>query len=115
MNIEPINTISTQDHSLPEAIEKRIEPFNLKPVESNDKQKSESQPTADQPFNRIQDSESLSEHRVNFRIDEGSGRTIIRVVDSKTHEVLQEFPHTQILEITERMKSLMGIFYDREA
>ncbi|MBZ0258144.1 flagellar protein FlaG [bacterium] len=115
MNIEPIQAIPTLDYSLPESIEKRIEPATLKPAEHNKEQESEPQATDHQPVNRIQESESLSEHRVNFRIDEGSGRTIIRVVDSKTHEVLQEFPQTQILEITERMKSIMGLFYDHEA
>ncbi|MDP8244980.1 MAG: flagellar protein FlaG [Candidatus Hinthialibacter antarcticus] len=69
---------------------------------------------ADKPVNRIEAASGLADHRVNFRFDEGSGRTIIRVVDSKTHEVLQEFPRNQILEITERMKSIMGVFFDRE-
>ncbi len=113
MNVEPIQPIL--DHVLPRAALHEGPPnssrFNPKTPEVKTDQAFE--PT-DKPVNRIEAANSLVDHKVNFSVDKGSGRTIIRVVDSKTREVLQEFPRTQILEITERMKSIMGVFFDRE-
>ena len=114
MNVEPIQPNLAHVFTLSALQEGPARSSRFVQDDTENKQSKPASLIYDKPVNRIEAADSLAEHRVNFRFDEGSRRTIIRVVDSKTHEVLQEFPHNQILEITERMKSIMGVFFDRE-
>lgn len=121
MNIEPISMIPTAAPVFDPAVKRAMASPAVKPVESSErapkerKEPFEAAPKA--PVNRIEDyaiDSSLANHRVNFSVHEGSGRSIIRVVDRQTREVINEFPKEQVVEVTERMKSLMGLFFDKD-
>ncbi len=43
-----------------------------------------------------------------FSIDEGSGRTTITVLDSKTQEIIRQIPSEEVLAMVERLKDLSG-------
>ncbi|MBI1388536.1 MAG: hypothetical protein GC154_08820 [bacterium] len=60
-------------------------------------------------------SSSIHDRRVSFHKHEGSGRTVISIVDPETEEVIQEFPQDQLLKSSERIKEIMGKLFDAEA
>ncbi len=43
---------------------------------------------------------------LQFSIDEQSGRTVIKVIDSETHEVVRQIPSEEILNVAHRLMEL---------
>lgn len=52
---------------------------------------------------------------LQFSIDESSGRTVIKVVDKDTQEVIRQIPEEQVLELAARLDKNAGVFVKDEA
>lgn len=52
--------------------------------------------------------------KVSFSIDKNTGRTIIRVSDRETNEVIREIPPEDFLKIASKLSELMGILIDHK-
>lgn len=50
----------------------------------------------------------------NFKIHEGTGRTVVRLIDKQTHEVVKEIPPEKMLDILESVWDSAGILVDRK-
>jgi flagellar protein FlaG len=49
-------------------------------------------------------------HRsLHFSVDEKSGETVVRVVDSETQEVIRQIPSEELLAIADRLRSTAGV------
>ncbi|RFP08501.1 flagellar biosynthesis protein FlaG [Duganella sp. BJB488] len=46
---------------------------------------------------------------VQFSIDDSSGQSVIKVVDTETHKVLRQFPSEQTLEIGKDLETKKGL------
>jgi flagellar protein FlaG len=55
-------------------------------------------------------------HRdLHFSVDEDSGRTIVKVVDSETKEVIRQFPPEEILVLARHMRKGEGLILSTQA
>ena len=54
----------------------------------------------------ISDFVSMPNKNVNFAIDDSSERTVIKVFDTDSQELLKQFPSDEVLEIAERIIQL---------
>jgi flagellar protein FlaG len=52
---------------------------------------------------------------VRFSIDEDSGLSVVKVIDTETKKVLRQFPSEQSLEIGKNLSSLKGLLIDSTA
>ena len=52
---------------------------------------------------------------LRFTVDEDSGRTVIRVVDPETDEVIRQIPPEEVLDLARRMGSSAGNLLRTEA
>jgi flagellar protein FlaG len=52
---------------------------------------------------------------VRFSIDEDSGISVVKVIDTETKKVLQQFPSEQSLEIGKNLGNLKGLLIDSQA
>jgi flagellar protein FlaG len=52
---------------------------------------------------------------VHFSIDEDSGISVVKVIDTETKKVLQQFPSEQSLEIGKNLSSLKGLLINSQA
>lgn len=59
-------------------------------------------------------SENVNAYRVNSQIDPSTGRSIIRVIDSNSEEVIREIPSEEMQEFYRRHQETMGNLFDRE-
>ena len=50
----------------------------------------------------------------DFKIHEGTGRTVVRLIDKQTHEVVKEIPPEKMLDILESVWDSAGILVDRK-
>ena len=52
---------------------------------------------------------------LQFSIDKGSGRTIVKVVDAQTDEVLRQIPSEELLSISRALDKLQGLLVHKKA
>jgi flagellar protein FlaG len=52
---------------------------------------------------------------IRFSKDEESGRTVIKMVDQKTNQVIRQFPTEEMLRITHALDKLQGVALSRKA
>jgi len=52
---------------------------------------------------------------INFRVDPGSGRTIVSVVDATTGEVIREVPGEDALKLAQRIEANLSTSVDEHA
>ena len=52
---------------------------------------------------------------VLFSIDEASGFSVVKVVDTQTNKVIRQFPSEQALEIGKNLKSFQGLLVNSKA
>jgi len=52
---------------------------------------------------------------LQFSLDQDSGRTVVKVVDTETSEVLRQFPSEEMLSISKSIDRMQGLLIDREA
>jgi flagellar protein FlaG len=51
---------------------------------------------------------------VEFSIDEGSGGTIVRVIDTRTKEVIRQLPSEDMLRLRHALSTLQGLMFDQK-
>lgn len=52
---------------------------------------------------------------LQFSLDQDSGRTVVKMVDTKTDEVLRQFPSEEMLAISKSIDRMQGLLINREA
>ena len=52
---------------------------------------------------------------LKFSLDDYSGRTVVKVVDTETEEVLRQFPSEEMLAISRSIDRMQGLLLNREA
>ena len=55
------------------------------------------------------------ERQLQFSIDKDSGKTVIKVIDATTDEVVRQIPSDEILTLQRRLGSLTGLLLKTEA
>ncbi len=55
-------------------------------------------------------------HReLQFSVDEDSGDTVIKVIDSKTDEVLRQIPSEEVMRLRQRLEEAAGVIFQDSA
>jgi flagellar protein FlaG len=52
---------------------------------------------------------------LQFSIDDETGRSVVKVVDASTNEVIRQFPSEELLAITRSIDKLSGLFVKQKA
>jgi len=52
---------------------------------------------------------------LKFSLDEETGRTVVKVIDTETEEVLRQFPSEEMLAITRSIDRMQGLLINRKA
>lgn len=50
-----------------------------------------------------------------FSIDEDTGKTVVKIVDSSTQEVIKQIPSEEVLSIAKALDKLKGLFIEQKA
>jgi flagellar protein FlaG len=55
-------------------------------------------------------------HNVSLKFDlhEATGRTMVKVIDRETEEVIREFPPEKVLDLAAKMEEMLGILFDQK-
>ena len=52
---------------------------------------------------------AAAQRNLSFRVDEGSGRTVITVVDASTHEIIRQIPSEEVLALSQALEAASGL------
>ena len=83
--------------------------WNIKPVQTQDIRQS---------ADKVQQMLTKAAPNLTFAVDSDSGRTVIKIVDPATHEILRQIPAEEILRmdknLDQMMQRLKGLLIDRQ-
>lgn len=82
--------------------------------QQEDKEISESQ-SLQETVTRINDHVQNLHRDLHFSIDEESGRTVIKVIDSETDELIRQIPSEKLLAISRAFEEFSGLLLEAEA
>lgn len=63
-------------------------------------------------LNKLMDSTST---KLSFQVDRSLKKTIIKVVDAQTNQVIRQIPSEDALKMAQNVQQMMGILYDTSA
>lgn len=90
---------------------------NAEAEKANRPQESATPPTDQQLQQALSDLQEVIAplaHDLQFSIDDESGRTVVKIVDSATDEVVKQFPSEQALQMSKSVKEyLQGLLVDK--
>ena len=58
---------------------------------------------------------SILNHRLNFSVDDSTGRLLAEIIDVKTNEVIRKVPPERVLEFVRRFQEFLGLLFDEQA
>ncbi len=109
----PSSTMSTaQKATAPDTDSTPLPVSTVRPKVGN---KPESEEQIKQAVQKIQGAVDNLAHNLRFSIDEDTGKTIIKVVDTHTDEVIRQFPTEQAIEIARTLDKVQGLLFNDKA
>ena len=64
---------------------------------------------------RLQDFVSGVRGDIQFSMDSDSGKTVVKVIDRSTHEVLRQFPSEEAIQLARALDKFQGLFVKQQA
>jgi len=55
------------------------------------------------------------QRKLQFSVDEESGKTVVKVIDSETDQVIRQIPSEEILEMQNRLGEMNGLLFQTRA
>ena len=68
-----------------------------------------------QAVERINEMMQNGQQSLRFAVDEDSGRTVVRVLDAHTEEVIRQIPSEETLRFAEYVDGLVGMIFNKKA
>ena len=62
-----------------------------------------------QAFEKIKAAVAPMAQNLQFSMDESSGRTVVRVVDTSTKEVIRQIPSEEVLQMAQELDRMQGL------
>jgi flagellar protein FlaG len=50
---------------------------------------------------------------ITFSVDKPTGKTVIRVMDADTKQVIRQIPSEEMMRVAERITQLLGVLFDK--
>ena len=112
-NVSPVRSVKTQIRGLDLA---KVEASDALPQNSKPEQKAEPEIKISQALlNEVrQEIQMMHNVGLHFSVHETTGRTIIRVVDKETEELIREVPPEEFLNLAARLDEMIGILFDKK-
>lgn len=109
-NVAVLETSSSGDIHTPQ-------PVSQQPVKE-DQQKNQKTPNAEAAAEEIAEKmnqvSSVFNTSLAFSVDKPTGRTVIKVLDTETKEIIRQIPPEEMLRLIGKMRDVMGMLLDVE-
>jgi len=103
----PTPVAPNRDTVARETVEKPVaRSAEVAPVTETEKAAEPDKAQLQQAVDVVNQALALEQRSLNFSIDEGSGRSVIRVYDYKTEELIKQIPSEELLRVAQDIKRL---------
>lgn len=86
------------------------------PIKTNaDPVQSDAEQSVLEATQKIQETVSNLAQNLHFSIDEDTGKTIVKVVDTQTNEVIRQIPSKEAVEIARTLDKVQGLLLNDKA
>lgn len=114
--VAPVQTIKPAEgvrekqpeSSVPGDVNKEEKKFDFSKISEEDKKKLEDR------LSKLNDSLATYGKLLRFKYNEDAKQTYVEVLDSQTQEVLVSLPPEFLIELSVRIKEMIGIFLDKK-
>ena len=66
-------------------------------------------PDLERAVRKLNERLAASQRNLSFRVDEGSGRTVISVVDATTNQVIRQIPSEEVLQVSRALEGAIPL------
>lgn len=119
MALNTINNAGTSAPSLATARQGMQAPAAGQPVVVVPEPTPLQQPSAEQVKNAVDSMRELVQAKapnsLQFSIDDSTGKTIVRVTDAQTGEMIRQIPSQELLEIARSLDKMQGMLLQQKA
>jgi flagellar protein FlaG len=115
MNIPPLATPATRkadEPSVPGTAKASL-PADVPPQEKTAPEPSREEVT--KALKQINDAMPSGATRLEFSLDDETSRTIVKIVDQNTKEVVRQIPTVEALQIAKSLDKMAGLFINQKA
>jgi flagellar protein FlaG len=84
-------------------------------VQHAHQQKKLSQEEVEQIVREVNDHLQAMHTELNFSVDKETEKVVLKIINSKTHEVIRQIPAEEALRIASRLSKLLGLLIDGNA
>ena len=112
-SIGPIRTVEAQIHKANSA---KVAAYHVSLPHSKPKQKAEPEIKIPQALlNEVEhEIQMMRNVGIQFSVHEPTGRTMIRVVDKETEDLIREIPPEEFLDLAAKLDEMIGILFDKK-
>lgn len=75
--------------------------------------KNQNSPELDKAVELINEAVQMADKKLEFKVHEGTNRTMVKVIDRETDEIIREIPPEEILDLVDKMTELVGLMMDK--
>lgn len=99
----------------PSSVTPRSPQQSLRPVEEDRKEKeSKVEVDAEDLAQKMNQVATVFNTSLTFSVDKPTGKTVIKVLDTETDEIIRQIPTEEMLRLVGKMRSMMGMLLDVE-
>ncbi|MDH5216473.1 MAG: flagellar protein FlaG [Gammaproteobacteria bacterium] len=55
------------------------------------------------------------DRELQFQVDKDTGKTVVKILDADTNEVVRQIPSEEVLELTKHLDNVQGVIFNSEA
>ncbi|ANB03142.1 flagellar protein FlaG [Ectothiorhodospira sp. BSL-9] len=101
-----------QGKSVPEAASGKSSQESVRPEAPNP---ADLEKSVDAAVERINEFVQVVQRDLHFTVDDSTGRTVVKVMDSQSEEVIRQLPPDEILAVAAQMEELRGLLVKEKA
>lgn len=69
----------------------------------------------DEAFALLKKQAEAASYRIEFSVDEDTGRTLLKIIDPENHEVLRQIPSAEAIALTRALDAMQGWLIELKA
>lgn len=69
----------------------------------------------DQALRKLQHTANIFNTKLSFSLHQDTHRIVVRIIDSETGSVIKQIPSQEILNVTEQIQKVIGMFVDKSS
>ncbi|GEM_PF-5211830 len=67
----------------------------------------------DQALRKIQHTADIFNTKLSFSVHQNTHRIVVRIINSETNQVIKQIPSQEIIDVTDQIQKILGMFVDR--